>query len=199
MSLEQRNFNEVTDFGSPGRRLSRMVGVWLFGLCFMIWVMVTLGGATRLTGSGLSIMEWAPLSGALPPWSDTEWQRLFALYQKIPQYELLNKGFGIDGFRRIFWLEWAHRLWGRLIGLALILPLLWFLWRRTLPGSWSHPDLTQTAPPFHPTGWLSTSGWHCHCTQPCYGRPWMSGVCRHRAHIPVFCAAWRLCQQPWSR
>ena len=79
-------------------------------------------------------MEWAPLSGALPPWSDTEWQRLFALYQKIPQYELLNKGFGIDGFRRIFWLEWAHRLWGRLIGLALILPLLWFLWRRTLPG-----------------------------------------------------------------
>ena len=92
----------------------------------MIFVMVTLGGATRLTGSGLSIMEWAPFRGALPPWTHAEWQRLFALYKGIPQYSLLNEGFGIEGFQRIFWLEYLHRLWGRLIGLAFAVPLLWF-------------------------------------------------------------------------
>ena len=85
----------------------RPVAVWLFRLCGMVLVMVTLGGATRLTGSGLSIMEWAPLMGALPPLSDAEWHRLYALYQQIPQYELVNQGFGLDGFKPIFWLEWA--------------------------------------------------------------------------------------------
>ncbi len=116
----------------------RRVALWLFGMCGMILVMVGLGGATRLTGSGLSIMEWAPIMGTLPPLSETEWQRLYALYQKIAQYELINKGFGIEGFKAIFWLEWAHRLWGRLIGLVFIGPLLWFAWtgavgRRLLP------------------------------------------------------------------
>jgi cytochrome c oxidase assembly protein subunit 15 len=102
-------------------------------MCGMIWVMVALGGATRLTGSGLSIMEWAPIMGALPPLSDSEWNRLFALYQRIPQYALVNQGFGLDGFKQIFWLEWAHRLWGRLIGLAFLLPLLVFAWQRAIP------------------------------------------------------------------
>ncbi len=115
-----------------------MVAIWLFTIAAMIMVMIVLGGATRLTGSGLSIMEWAPLMGALPPMSDTEWHRLFALYQKIPQYDLVNDGFGLDGFKRIFWLEWTHRLWGRLIGAAFLLPLLWFaatgrIERRMLP------------------------------------------------------------------
>ena len=107
----------------------RRVALWLFVMCGMILVMIGLGGATRLTGSGLSIMEWAPIMGTLPPLSEAEWQRLYALYQKIPQYELVNKGFGIEGFKAIFWLEWGHRLWGRLIGLAFIGPLLWFVWR----------------------------------------------------------------------
>ncbi len=92
----------------------------------MLLVMVSLGGATRLTGSGLSIMEWAPLMGALPPLSEAEWQRLYGLYQKIPQYALVNQGFGLTGFKHIFWLEWGHRLWGRLIGLAFLGPLIWF-------------------------------------------------------------------------
>jgi cytochrome c oxidase assembly protein subunit 15 len=74
-------------------------------------------------------MEWAPIMGTIPPLSDTEWHRLFALYQKIPQYELVNRGFGIEGFKSIFWLEWAHRLWGRLMGLAFAVPLLIF-WAR---------------------------------------------------------------------
>ena len=107
-------------------RSTRPVALWLFGMCAMLWVMVTLGGATRLTGSGLSIMEWAPLRGTLPPLSDAEWQRLYALYQQIPQYELINKGFGLEGFKGIFWLEWGHRFWGRMIGLAFLLPLVWF-------------------------------------------------------------------------
>ncbi len=124
---------DVRDFpGAPpedraaGRRNRRLVAGWLFAMCGMILVMIALGGATRLTGSGLSIMEWAPLSGALPPTSDAEWQRLFGLYKQIPQYALLNEGIGLDGFKRIFWLEWTHRLWGRLIGLAFLLPLATF-------------------------------------------------------------------------
>ncbi len=104
----------------------RAVATWLFCMCAMLLVMVSLGGATRLTGSGLSIMEWAPLMGALPPLSDAEWQRLYGLYQKIPQYALVNQGFGLAGFKHIFWLEWGHRLWGRLIGLAFLGPLVWF-------------------------------------------------------------------------
>src|SRR3954453_11009636 len=111
----------------PARAASRRaVALWLFCVCFMLLVMITLGGATRLTGSGLSIMEWAPLLGWLPPLSEAEWHRLFALYQQIPQYRLVNQGFGVEDFKHIFWLEWTHRLWGRLIGAAVLLPLLWF-------------------------------------------------------------------------
>ena len=110
----------------------RPVALWLFTLAAMVLVMVTLGGATRLSGSGLSIMEWAPLMGTLPPLSEAEWTRLYRLYQQIPQYELVNQGFGLEGFKSIFWLEWGHRLWGRLMGLALALPLLWFAIRGRL-------------------------------------------------------------------
>ena len=121
----------------PSRTRPRAVALWLFALCFMIWVMVALGGATRLTGSGLSIMEWAPILGTLPPLSEAEWQRLFALYRQIPQYQLLHDGFGLEGFKQIFWLEWTHRLWGRLMGLAFAVPLAIFWIRGWLPkGLW---------------------------------------------------------------
>src|SRR5689334_19010794 len=108
------------------RRNSRAVAIWLLVICGMVLVTVVLGGATRITGSGLSIMEWAPLTGALPPMTDREWERLFALYQQIPQYRLLNHDFTLAEFRGIFWLEWVHRLWGRLIGIAFLGPFLWF-------------------------------------------------------------------------
>lgn len=111
------------------RRDRRLVAGWLFACAGMIFVMVVLGGATRLTGSGLSIMEWAPLSGVVPPLGQREWERLYALYQKIPQYSLVNQGFGIEGFKHIFWLEWTHRLWGRLIGVVFLLPLVVLAWR----------------------------------------------------------------------
>ena len=107
-------------------RNRRALAVWLFAVAGMIAVMIVLGGATRLTGSGLSIMEWAPLSGTFPPGSEAEWRRLFDLYQAIPQYALVNQGFGLDGFKHIFWLEWVHRLWGRLIGIVFAVPLAWF-------------------------------------------------------------------------
>ncbi|MBV9756767.1 MAG: COX15/CtaA family protein [Alphaproteobacteria bacterium] len=109
------------------RRNRQIVAGWLFTIAAMVWAMTVLGGATRLTGSGLSIMEWAPLAGALPPLSHAEWQRLFALYRQIPQYSLLHQGMGLAGFQGLFWLEWAHRLLGRLIGLAFLVPLVW-LW-----------------------------------------------------------------------
>ncbi len=120
-------FDDLESAARAGtRRANRPVALWLFGMCAMLLVVIALGGATRLTGSGLSIMEWAPLRGALPPLSEAEWHRLYGLYQQIPQYELVNKGFGLDGFKSIFWLEWTHRLWGRLIGIAFLLPLVWF-------------------------------------------------------------------------
>jgi heme a synthase len=111
------------------RRKRSLVAGWLFAVSFMILVMIVLGGTTRLTGSGLSIMEWNPVSGALPPMSEAEWQRLFHLYQQIPQYTLINQGFGIDGFKHIFWLEWTHRLWGRLLGVVFFVPLVLLWWR----------------------------------------------------------------------
>lgn len=120
---------DLTTAPAIAARRQRPVAVWLFALSGMILVMVTLGGATRLTGSGLSIMEWAPLMGALPPLSAAEWDRLYALYRHIPQYAMINEGFGLAGFKGIFWLEWTHRLWGRLMGVAFVLPLAWFAWR----------------------------------------------------------------------
>jgi cytochrome c oxidase assembly protein subunit 15 len=118
---------DAAPFVDPAQRVR--IAVWLFALSGMIWVMVVLGGATRLTGSGLSIMEWAPISGVLPPLSHAEWQRLFRLYQAIPQFSLLHPDMHLAGFQGIFWLEWVHRLWGRLIGVFLLVPLVVFAWR----------------------------------------------------------------------
>jgi cytochrome c oxidase assembly protein subunit 15 len=126
MPFDERSFPRQPEEVLRDRRL---VALWLFSLCGMILVMIVLGGVTRLTGSGLSIMEWAPVTGMLPPLSDAEWQRLFHLYEQIPQYALVHQGFGLAGFKQIFWLEWVHRLWGRLIGIAFVVPLVW-LWAR---------------------------------------------------------------------
>jgi cytochrome c oxidase assembly protein subunit 15 len=105
----------------------KLVSAWLFAVCFMIWVMVGIGGYTRDSGSGLSIMNWDPIIGALPPLSTDAWNRLFALYQTIPQYHLEHVGMGLDGFKTLFWPEYIHRLWGRLIGVVFFLPLIAFI------------------------------------------------------------------------
>jgi cytochrome c oxidase assembly protein subunit 15 len=98
----------------------------------LIAIMVLVGGATRLTESGLSIVEWKPVTGSLPPLNDAQWREAFAGYQTIPQYRELNAGMSLDEFKTIFWWEWSHRLLGRFIGVAFLLPFLWFLWRGTL-------------------------------------------------------------------
>ena len=108
------------------------LALWLFAVCGLIAVMVVVGGLTRLTDSGLSITSWKPIHGALPPLSDAEWQEEFDAYRQIPQYQLLNKGMSLDEFKAIFWWEWSHRNLGRLIGLAFLVPFLFFLARRQI-------------------------------------------------------------------
>jgi heme a synthase len=107
----------------------RAVRLWLYAVAALVLVMVLVGGATRLTESGLSITEWRPVTGALPPLSKGQWQAEFQKYQAIPQYRELNRGMSLAEFKTIFWWEWSHRLLGRLIGVAFLLPFLWFLWR----------------------------------------------------------------------
>lgn len=103
------------------------IALWLFAVAGLIFLMVVVGGLTRLTESGLSITEWKPVSGALPPMSEAAWADAFQRYQQIPQYELVNKGMSLDEFKEIFWWEWAHRLLGRLIGFAFFVPFLFFI------------------------------------------------------------------------
>ena len=103
-----------------------LVSGWLFLLCFMIWIMVGIGGYTRETGSGLSIMNWDPIMGALPPMSAAAWNAVFAKYQTISQYQILHQGMDLAGFKKLFWPEYIHRLWGRLMGVVLLVPLIGF-------------------------------------------------------------------------
>ena len=105
------------------------VRVWLIVVAALVFVMVGIGGATRLTGSGLSITEWQPIIGTLPPLGETDWQVAFEKYKRIPQYERVNTGMSLPEFKAIFWWEWGHRLLGRLIGVVFAVPLLWFWWR----------------------------------------------------------------------
>jgi cytochrome c oxidase assembly protein subunit 15 len=99
----------------------------------MVFAMVVIGGVTRLTQSGLSIVEWQPILGTLPPLGDAAWQAAFAEYQKFPEYQKVNQGMTLDAFKSIFWVEYIHRLWGRLIGLVFAVPLVLFWIRGRLP------------------------------------------------------------------
>jgi cytochrome c oxidase assembly protein subunit 15 len=107
----------------------RTIRLWLVAIAALIVAMVLVGGATRLTESGLSIVEWQPVTGAIPPLSDAQWRVEFDKYRATPQYQHLNAGMRLDEFKTIFWWEWAHRLLGRVIGAAFLLPFLLFLWR----------------------------------------------------------------------
>ncbi len=111
----------------------RPVRIWLLSVAALIFAMVLVGGATRLTESGLSIVEWKPVTGTLPPLSEQAWQSAFDAYKQIPQYRELNRGMSLHEFKEIFWWEWSHRLLGRVIGAAFLLPFLWFLWRGGMP------------------------------------------------------------------
>ena len=119
------------------QQVSPWISRWLSLVALMIAAMVVVGGATRLTASGLSITEWAPILGTIPPLSDADWQVAFAKYQQSSQYILQNSAMTIAEFHSIFWWEWSHRFLGRLIGFVVALPLIYFCWRKMLPaGLW---------------------------------------------------------------
>jgi cytochrome c oxidase assembly protein subunit 15 len=112
------------------------VSLWLWFVAVLIFAMVIVGGATRLTDSGLSITEWQPILGAFPPSGEADWLSAFEKYRQIPQYSIVNQGMSLDKFKFIYWWEWSHRLLGRLIGIAFALPLLYFWLRSRLkPGT----------------------------------------------------------------
>ncbi|MBT5861425.1 MAG: heme A synthase [Gammaproteobacteria bacterium] len=106
---------------------NRTVAIWLLICCGLVFAMVVLGGVTRLTGSGLSMADWRPLMGWLPPFSDIQWQRVFDLYQQTPEFLKVNSHMDVSAFKGIFWLEFLHRLLGRMIGIVFLLPLIFFL------------------------------------------------------------------------
>jgi heme a synthase len=110
-----------------------LIAAWLFACCAMIFLMVVVGGITRLTLSGLSITEWKPVIGIVPPLSAADWSAEFAKYQQIPEYRIIHSAMSLSDFKSIYFWEYAHRLLGRLIGLVFAVPLIWFLMRRQLP------------------------------------------------------------------
>jgi len=116
--------------GSSGHRSAGAIAWWLLSVAGLIFAMVVLGGVTRLTESGLSIVEWKPVVGVLPPLSQTAWLAEFSSYKQFPEYQKLNLGMSLAEFKQIFWFEWAHRLLGRVIGVVYLVPFLYFVIRR---------------------------------------------------------------------
>jgi len=116
----------------PGPR-PRAIAGWLIAVAVLVFLMVVVGGITRLTESGLSMTRWEPIAGAIPPHSDSQWQEEFDHYKASPQYRQTNSGMSLADFKTIFFWEYVHRLLGRLIGLAFALPLAWFAWRKAIP------------------------------------------------------------------
>lgn len=114
--------------------LRRKLALWLLACCLMVLATLVVGGVTRLTHSGLSIVEWEPLVGTVPPLSEQDWLQVFHEYQQTPEYQKVNAGMSLPEFQRIFWWEYWHRLLARAIGLVFFLPMAWFWLRRALPG-----------------------------------------------------------------
>lgn len=115
---------------SPSKPAHRAIAIWLFVVAGLVFAMVIVGGATRLTDSGLSITEWKPVTGAIPPLSEEAWQTELDKYRQIPEYQLQNRGMSLEEFKAIYYWEWGHRLLGRLIGVAFFVPFVFFLLAR---------------------------------------------------------------------
>jgi len=114
-------------------KANKTVTAWLLIVAALVALMVVVGGYVRLTRSGLSIVEWNPISGVIPPIGDAAWQAEFTKYQQTPEFKLINSRMTLDGYKQIFYLEWAHRLIARIAGLIVVLPLAYFLWRKIIP------------------------------------------------------------------
>ncbi len=124
--------SSISSTPSQNASTNRRVALWLFVMCGLVAAMVIVGGATRLTDSGLSIVEWRPVTGAIPPMSEADWLSEFEKYKTIPEYEEVNFGMSLAEFKQIYWWEWGHRLLGRVIGFAFLLPLIFFAATRQL-------------------------------------------------------------------
>jgi cytochrome c oxidase assembly protein subunit 15 len=127
----------MTDLPSPSAA-SRPAALarWLWIVALLVIVVVGVGGITRLTESGLSITEWRPVSGVLPPLNEADWIAEFEKYKQIPEYKEINLGMTLAGFKAIFFWEWLHRILGRVVGMALVVPLVWYAWRRAIPAGY---------------------------------------------------------------
>ena len=121
------------------RTNTKIVAYWLYMMAILVGMMVIIGGITRLTGSGLSMAEWRPLIGTLPPLNNAEWMRVFELYKSTPEYQQLNFGMQMGAFKQIFFWEYFHRLWGRLLGLVYVLPLIYFFVQGRIPAGYRLP------------------------------------------------------------
>ncbi|NOZ32915.1 MAG: heme A synthase, partial [Alphaproteobacteria bacterium] len=117
----------IDSLKAPGEDVLGPVRLWLYILALAVLVMVGLGGVTRLTDSGLSITSWKPVSGIIPPLSEADWLAEFSAYKLIPEFLLQNSWMDLAAFKSIFWWEWGHRFWGRLIGLVFAVPFVVFL------------------------------------------------------------------------
>jgi cytochrome c oxidase assembly protein subunit 15 len=134
----------------------RRIALWLMVCCAMVFAMVVLGGVTRLTGSGLSMVEWDPIFGIVPPLSEADWDATFSLYKESPEYRKINVNMDVHGFKQIYWFEFAHRLLGRTIGLVFLLPFLFFL----LTGRIRRPLIPRLAMLFVLGGLQGVLGWY---------------------------------------
>ena len=121
--MNQTQPNSNNDHSSNDKHIA----IWLLVCCALVFSMVVLGGVTRLTRSGLSMVEWNPIMGVIPPLSQEQWTDTFEKYKQFPEYRKINKGMQLDEFKSIFWFEYSHRLLGRVIGMAFLFPFLYFL------------------------------------------------------------------------
>ena len=140
----------------PAQNHHKSIGIWLLICCLAIYGMVVLGGVTRLTGSGLSMVDWRPVTGILPPLSHEQWEETFAAYQQSPEFRKVNRDMNLDGFKGIFWLEYLHRVLGRLIGVIFLVPLLYFIARRRI----SKPLVPKLVAIFVLGGLQGLMGWY---------------------------------------
>jgi len=134
----------------------RQLALWLMICCAMVFAMVVLGGVTRLTGSGLSMVEWDPIFGIVPPLSEAQWDATFSLYKESPEYQKINAGMDLHGFKQIYWFEFAHRLLGRTIGVVFLIPFLYFLFT----GRIRRPLIPRLAMLFVLGGLQGVLGWY---------------------------------------
>ena len=137
----------ASTLSSPAARQPRpaVLARWLWAVALLVVIVVGVGGITRLTESGLSITEWRPVSGVLPPLNEADWVAEFEKYKQIPEYKEINLGMTLAGFKAIFFWEWLHRILGRVVGMAMIVPLAWYAWRRAIPAGYGGRLLALTS------------------------------------------------------